>query len=754
MGKYYQVTFLLFFTALFYAQDKIEKGTYFSTTPQQNIKLKLKEDNTYELVVLDGNFNVKNDTIFLNNDHEDANDFNITFNAKADPSWGKVKVKISGYLLYYSGIYLGSQSGNTAPEFKSIIELAGSDESLEKEAFQFEINRGDYFYIAREEESGGESALLKYELPKNANEIKIEYIPNYMGKAQLKGYLNDKNEMVVISEKNKSMPLIFVPENERQKALEPNIKPLETKVQKNWTYPGKENSYHYGIVDSLAVAPSFKFSIQDNLKKAQEITNKGSEKFLVVVYDPDNKDAKTKFNEFIRNQEYAIAPYISYDGGNSYDKYNYYLANSKDKTWAFKNKIKDNPSVIVIDGEGNVLSQTRGTIVDNASLFEPYYTTIDEKLKKTKALIDLNKAINSKAPASEILKALASLPENEYDAVIEEPVMESTKEEAMPASEVEAVGAVDYPGYSPNETVFSKPAFDKKKVLLVWENIIKSHSTDTKPDMEFVKVALADIQNKGFYMTLFKEERLFNETNFQAINYLTKHYDAILAQQTPREEQDSIYRENIYSSETINTILPNAVSANVAMMTEQTPVEYQKRMLAVYKKIMEKVTDDDKRKSDYFSTLNAFSRKMNVEEDYVAEYDHFFNRIFKGMANEIEALDAIYSYRLSKNQEYDDWSSFKNYFSSSSNQAAWFVVERAKNPESIKKAIKWSESSLRIEKNNPYYLDTLAQLYYKNGEKHKAIATQEKAVEFSSEMGDETKSELKEVLVKMKNGTY
>ncbi|HEU4495793.1 MAG TPA: hypothetical protein VFR70_01960 [Flavobacterium sp.] len=776
MGKYYQAVFLLFFAALFsYAQDKIEKGTYFSTTPGQDIKLNLKEDNTYELVVFYGDFNVENDTIHLNNNHSNTTDFNVAFNSGANPGLGKVSVKIVANSLY-AGIYVGSQSGKATPVFKSVAELAGS-EDLEEKALQLEINRGDYFYIAKEEYDGEgtEATVLKYVLPRDANEIQIEYSPNYLAKIKLRGYLNEKKELV-ISEKSKRELLSFVPENRKPKALESQVAPLETKVQKNWTYPGKKELYDYGMaIDTVAAISNFKFSIQDDLKKAQEITRKTPEKFLVVVYDPGSQQAKAQFDKFIRNQEYAIGPYVSYENIAYYDKYNYYLANSKDKAWASKNKIKDNPSIIIIDGDGNVLSQTKGSISDNASLFE-IYNPLDKSLQQTRALINLEKAINSKASAPEIIRyfALLSANENEYDPpVVESAVMEPPMAEG-PASEVEAavaktdsigkedagaaeaevIEAVDYPANAPNETVFSKPVFDKKKMLSVWDKVVKSHAGDIRPDMDFVKVVLAEIQNKGFYLNLFKEERLFDETNFQAIEYLLKHYDAILAQQAPQREQDDIYREDVYPSKTIKAILPYAISGNVAMMAEQTPAAYQKRMLDVYKKTIEKAPEDIKGRLAYFSTLEAFSRKMNVEEDYVAEYDQFFNNIFKGKTNEIEVLDLLYSSKIASNLEYDDWISFKNYFSRSSNEAAWFVVEKSKNPEYVKKAIKWSESSLRIQKDDPYYLDTLAQLYYKNGEKQKAIAAQEKAVALSSELNDETKKDLEEVLAKMRSGTY
>ena len=72
----------------------------------------------------------------------------------------------------------------------------------------------------------------------------------------------------------------------------------------------------------------------------------------------------------------------------------------------------------------------------------------------------------------------------------------------------------------------------------------------------------------------------------------------------------------------------------------------------------------------------------------------------------------------------------------------------------VKKAIFWSETSLKIEKDNSYYLDTLAQLYYKNGEKEKAIATESKAIENIKDNSTEQTEQYKIVLEKMKAGTY
>ena len=201
----------------------------------------------------------------------------------------------------------------------------------------------------------------------------------------------------------------------------------------------------------------------------------------------------------------------------------------------------------------------------------------------------------------------------------------------------------------------------------------------------------------------------------------------------------------------IEWILPNAILTNSYLITPETSPEYQKRVLEVYKKMIEKGIGS-RLTTQYFTTLESFARSTNSEKEYVSEYDNFFNKTFKG-TNEIEVLDEMFS-AAGQSEYYNDWLGFKISYATASNQAAWFVVEKSTNPESIKKAIKWSESSLRIEKNSPYYLDTLAQLYYKNGEKQKAISTQETALKYTAEIDKTTEYEMQNVLEKMKNGTY
>ncbi|WP_296148543.1 hypothetical protein [uncultured Flavobacterium sp.] len=751
MNKFYLGS-LLFLSAISYSQ--VEKGSYVTNEKGQRIKLNIKENNKYELVVFYGDYEVKNDTLHFNNNNSSDSEFAVSFSTEANPEKGKVKVKLFGdYMYYYTGIYIGTQTGKAAPAYKSFAEFFSGTEAEDTKELVFEINREEFFYLAKEDYEG-KTQISKFTLPRDANEIQIEYSPNYLGKVKLVGYLNDKKQLVV-SENGKSNPLTFIMESEKQEKKTASIKPIETKTETNWTYPGKSDrwSAYQQPADSTLAVYNFKFKIESDLTKAIGATKKDKTKFLVINYDPDNKKSKEEFNTFIENQQYSVGSYSSYTDNIEYDKYNYYLANAKDKTWASKNKIKDNPSIVIVDGEGTVLSQTKGNISKNASLFEVYYSSIGPDLKRTKALVDLSKALNSKAKESEILKAFASLPEDDYYGSVAETVTaEPVVEVAAPVSEDQTVETVAFDmDYSPSETVYTNPVFDKKKILSVWENIVKNHAKDTKPNLDFVKVALAEIKGIGFYKHIFNEGRVYDEANFKAIDYLLKHYNEIIVEQQKSNGQETNVADYYgdYPA-TIDAELPRAISNHITEFGDQASDSYKARILEVYKKVLEKQAGDYKSKIDYFRLLNSYSTS---EQNYVAEYDAFFNSIFKGN-NDIEILDELYASRTQNGQDYEEWTMFKNYFSNASNETAWFVVEKSKNPESVKKAIKWSESSLRIEKNNPYYLDTLAQLYYKNGEKQKAISTQEQALKFSETMDEETKADLETVLEKMKNGSY
>ncbi len=81
-----------------------------------------------------------------------------------------------------------------------------------------------------------------------------------------------------------------------------------------------------------------------------------------------------------------------------------------------------------------------------------------------------------------------------------------------------------------------------------------------------------------------------------------------------------------------------------------------------------------------------------------------------------------------------DWSGYKNQINALLNQQAWDIFE-LKKTENFERAIKWSELSNIVEKDNAYSLDTLGQLYFAVGRKSEAIVIQTKAVALAKDLG-------------------
>ena len=84
------------------------------------------------------------------------------------------------------------------------------------------------------------------------------------------------------------------------------------------------------------------------------------------------------------------------------------------------------------------------------------------------------------------------------------------------------------------------------------------------------------------------------------------------------------------------------------------------------------------------------------------------------------------------------------------NNMAFSISELSCDKEYLGFALKLSEQTLRY--NYPPYIDTYAQILYKLGGRKDAIDWQQKAIDLSDSL-HQPGNQLKEVLVKMKNGS-
>ena len=208
----------------------------------------------------------------------------------------------------------------------------------------------------------------------------------------------------------------------------------------------------------------------------------------------------------------------------------------------------------------------------------------------------------------------------------------------------------------------------------------------------------------------------------------------------------------------LNTEIATALQQNnYVVENNASGVKDDSKTIAVYKKLIAAGKGNFESYQNYFAYLAENQDRDGSNTNYLKEFSTYFNaNLATDKGSVIEKLDTMFT-SIDPNSEYsyNGWNAFKEYHSNLCNEAAWTVVSKPGNTGFIKSAITWSEYSLMVSKNNPYYLDTLAQLYYKDGQKEKAITTQTLAVKYlTDDVEEETATEIRETLSKMQNGTY
>ncbi|KQB38414.1 hypothetical protein [Flavobacterium aquidurense] len=727
-----------------FSQTKnIEKGSYLSTNKGQKIKLNLLDDNKYELVFYSGNYEVKGDSLLFIPSVKAESAFDLTF--KNDKKAKKVKVKFSDAVYYYS-FYLGTQTGSGDVQYQRLSDIRDKvNPEGDKLDVDFEIDRADYLYLVYEE-YGGNSKVSKFALPKDVSEVTIKYQPQVLGDLNIKGFFNQKSNELMISEQSGKDPLVFRNAKDVQPEKVSKVVPLENKTVVNWTYAGKEPlvTEDFGLAsDSTAVAvesyPStnfdFKFKIEDNLKSALASTKNAKNKFLVMAVDGKNTSAKVDFDTFIKNQESQVS-YNMYEGYNpEYDLYNFYLANADDKKWLKTNKIADTQSVIILNGNGEILATAKSNLTEKQYQLS-YYDGLYKKLQRIDGLAAFSKTVkNKKATDTDLIQAFNKV------AILEIPYDYDT----------------DYTVTTDDnaaEFKFVHTALDKKEVAQIWKKLIETHQKDTKPNLYLAETILKEIKNQGFSKQFFKEDKVLNDTDFLAIDYLIKHYDAIDAERTAFTAKEG--ETHIIGS--LNTEIAAALQQNKYVAENDIAAEKnESKTISVYKKLIAAGKGNFECYQNYFTYLAEVEDKDGSNTNYLKEFGTYFNtNLATDKGSVIERLDTMFtSMDPTSDYAYNGWNAFKEYHSNLCNSAAWTVVSKPGNLGFLKSAITWSEYSLVVTKNNPYYLDTLAQLYYKDGQKEKAIQTQTLAVKYLTDyVEEETATEIRETLSKMENGTY
>ncbi|RED25370.1 hypothetical protein BD847_2120 [Flavobacterium cutihirudinis] len=735
---------LLVFSGIFisFSQSKnIEKGTYLSTNKGEKIKLNLLDNNKYELVFYSGEYEIKGDSLLFAEKEKSENNFDLVFTTNKKAKNIKINFKDPSYYL----LYIGTQKGKEEVQYQRLSDIKTKvDPDYAKTDVEFEIEKTDYLYLVYEEYTG-ETTVCKYALPKDISEVKIEFEPAVMGSLKISGFFDKKTNQLTISEQSGKNPLVFTNEKNPQPENKSKVAALESQIVQNWTYPGKETGLEtegWGSavaadstatplypVDSSYVKYDFKLKIENNLKKAIDVTKEAKNKFLVIAVDTKNT---TDFDTYIKDQETQIG-YNMYDAYNpQYDVFNFYKAGKDDKKWLKANNIKTDPSTLIVNGNGDLLAISNSGIGDKQYQFS-YYGDIYRKLLRTDAFVSIEKIFkNKKVIDSDLIRGFnkAAVLEPNYDDDLEYSLTDLNS----------------------TEFTMNKPVLDKKSVSQSWKKLIEAHQKDAVPNLYLVETILKEIKNQGFTKQLFNEERVLNDTDFLSIDYLLKHSVAIEEQRAGFNNKEG----EIHTMGNVITEISAALQQNLYVSQEGVSGEANKeRVNTIYKKIIATGKGNFEAYRNYFAYLGKSQDQEGYNSTFLKEFSTYFDANLVA-ASPIEKLDEMYSGLDTKSDyAYDGWNLFKEYHSNLCNSAAWSVVLKAENASFLKEALKWSEYSLIVTKNNPYYLDTLAQLYYKDGQKEKAISTQTLAVKYlDATIDEDTAQDIKEVLAKMQNGTY
>lgn len=713
----------VFFFSLITAAQTVKTGKYLSDIPGgQQLTLKINEDQTFELVFLEGEYMVQADAILLNFPKTNEGSFVLKKVHHSDVPVSKLTIHIDASMFYYlDQIYMGLDSHDVLSKLSSYLDY----ETLNYENIVIEVPKPDTLYFL--DYKKGASDYSSFDVPAGIDEVSLSYAGVGFAGIPALTLTVDKDDpnKIYITDGNNPIAFNYIEEG----AVDTNVlKPSASGINTDWKPAFSLEDAELESVETIEVGEgTYKLKVFPTYKEALA-SLQDSEKLLVMVYDEDDEQARQQFDAFKSGME----SYLAYDNGDdSYNNFEFYLAKKEDKALFEKNQIKQFPAIMVVNAEGTKLYDTSGTIKDNGDLFTPYYS-IYTQLKEANLKTRIDAVLSAKKPDLEAFKSTL------YEAMeIVSPY--------VPDSTYDLIGieAEDYDIKDAEHLYTLKSS--QSAIENAWLSLLKAHQADTTLDEELADVLKRELHDDGFTKKLFKSvKKNLTDSDKLGVEYLLKFRHDIANRD---KEALDFYEENYYSTgvqEVLSSLMSRILDATDDVSKNRESMDYFKQILL---------------KTDYefgmsIAYLNALqTRETLKKESFLPTFKAFFDARIDMNQNIIEQFDTYFS--ASASDIYADWTSFKYSFSDLANNAAWYVVTDFKDSAYVHDAIQWSEVSNVLNKDNGYYLDTLAQLYYLNGQKEQAIQTERKALSHIDGLYDPgTYEEVKEVLKRMEEGSY
>jgi hypothetical protein len=746
------IVILLISTSIVAQNTKIKKGFYEFKRGSEVSNLVIAPDNSFYFSSHIGDIEKINDTIVRVKSRNYKSFFKVSFLYNKIEKDGKLKVNYKNDSKNGNTVYFGTQNQNEDPMYQNISEIEGNSEALTNEEIKnvsFEIERAKSLNLVLEG-YGSESQISKFSIPIKASEIIISYEEMTPQPFNFKAFYNPKNNSLSIPNGKNDRLIYYLVDEKRTQEKNPE-QAIYVEAQENWTYPGKKERINVSVdnsepEDSISVVATatpddivvdveqekgkyhFVHARSKTLIEAKENIANKPYKFLAIVFDPKNKNAQADFDAHVAKSERLISNRMYYEYKIEDDKLEYYLASKSDEKLLLKYNIKSENEILFLNSEGDLVYHTTGSLKENATFIkELIETSAAVFISANDELLFDKTFLNKNSTNEQVLHALG-----------EKHFFRSTGK-----SETDS-----YPITINVDNLYTLST-SYKMVQDKWLKIVADFKISNKYNEDYLNVIAQEMQNKGFSNTVFNiESQKAKSIDFELLDYIFYHYQTIIKHEKIKKEngnQDG-YNENLLLDEYVGVYFNRVATSD----DESVENRIDPKVLLYYMKYLELTNFNAFYINQCLDAIEKTPTTLEIKNEYFSFYDKYFKHILKNKKSLIDGLDK--SFEESDNSIY--WSEFKSNFGNNANSAAWAVVEKSKDQQQILKAIQWSKASLELDPENHYYLDTLAKLYYKIGQREKAIEIQKKAVLYGAKSEDtEGYDGYKKDLEKMKAGT-
>ncbi|MDO5607570.1 MAG: hypothetical protein Q4G08_03840 [Capnocytophaga sp.] len=715
------------------------KGTFYETDRPDGLIVTFGDDNTYEISLMRGKYEIKGNNIIFGREQKDIFTLSNLVTAPGD----LLSITLSSsWIPTGDNLMIGYVQADGTSKYEtvySLLEQQLSPEELEEQLYSpdyqtpvsvtIRIPRTETLYLvaAPNRYLNANAIIGEYPIGKQAASVEVVYDEtsayNY---AVLLNGIFDGDKLKIWEGREITHNVIHF-SKEIPAAKKQSLAMTYKKVE-NWEHFTETNGfsayaedYGYEVKDSETVAKKdIKASLNEALKLA-----KSNNRPLYVFYLPTDEKAQTTFANIVRKYERELDYYSGYE---TRDEIEFYLATDKDKKWLSKKGFSDDENIMIaVSPDDDLLYWQKGNVSYLSDNLYPgggfsgdissawLALRLDRAITGKNRLPELQKTFQDALKLTNELPALYNKDSQYYYLVVPE-----------------------------KENLYHLKA-TQQQLHEAWNKIVGTHRKDKQVDLDYADVIYQNYVEKSYRSLIYNAEKQLTEYDLEALQYLIRF-----------NEQIQSYRKHDNADANGNPIRfgyyyePDRVVYN--MLNKLADEQPQLR-----DKVKEAVLQGEEANMLVYYEVYSFLGRFYPQE-YLTYFGNYYDKLTALDPNLIVALDKEYG---KQPNFWGSWTSFKDSFANYCNSTAWHIVENGiRNPADIANAVRWSQSSLTLDPENPYYLDTMAHLLYFQGNKANAIEIQRKAVSLMSQK-DESEyccnpsvpDQMKQALEKMENGT-